>query len=244
MGIALVVFDMAGTTVADAGQVPAAFTAALRRHGIDLAGDVLRGVRGASKRDAIARLVAMHAPAQSSDLAARTATIYADFCRELGQRFAADLQPVPGAAGVFQWLRSQAVKVALTTGFDRATTDLILRTLVWTNATVDAVVCGEDVPQGRPAPYLIFRAMEATGVASVHRVAVLGDTILDLQAGWNAGVSANIGVLSGAHSRDQLEQAPHTALISSVAALPDIWDAIERRAAAGQRAAANKGVPA
>ncbi len=38
--------------------------------------------------------------------------------------------------------------------------------------------------------------MEATGVLSVHRVMNVGDTVLDLQAGGNAGVAQRIGVLS------------------------------------------------
>ena len=62
--------------------------------------------------------------------------------------------------------------------------------------------------RGRPAPYLILRAMEATGASSVHKVASVGDTTLDLQAGYNAGVRWNVGVLSGAHDRQSLETSP------------------------------------
>ena len=67
--------------------------------------------------------------------------------------------------------------------------------------------------------------MEAAGAASVHRVANVGDTTLDLRAGRNAGVRWNIGVLSGAHDRRTLEGAPHTHLIPSVADLTRIWAA-------------------
>ena len=88
---------------------------------------------------------------------------------------------------------------------------------------VDAVVCGDDVRQGRPAPYLIFRAMEAAGATDVRHVMNVGDTELDLRAGWNAGVGWNVGVLSGAHPRERLQKAPHTHLIASVAALPELW---------------------
>jgi phosphoglycolate phosphatase-like HAD superfamily hydrolase len=70
---------------------------------------------------------------------------------------------------------------------------------------------------------MIFHAMESLSVTDVRRVAVVGDTVLDLQAGWNAGVRWNIGVWSGAHSRQQLEQAPRTHLLPGVGALPEIW---------------------
>lgn len=61
--------------------------------------------------------------------------------------------------------------------------------------------------------------MEATGVSDVRQVMTVGDTVLDLQAGYNAGVGLNVGVLSGAHQRAQLEQQPHSHLIASVAEL-------------------------
>ena len=46
--------------------------------------------------------------------------------------------------------------------------------------------------------------------------------VLDLQAGHNAGVALNIGVLSGAHGRDQMQPLPHSYLLNSVAELPEL----------------------
>jgi phosphoglycolate phosphatase-like HAD superfamily hydrolase len=65
--------------------------------------------------------------------------------------------------------------------------------------------------------------MEGPGVISVYRVANIGDTRLDLQAGRNAGVGWNIGVLSGAHRQEQLVQIQPTHLLTSVAAVPTLW---------------------
>jgi phosphoglycolate phosphatase-like HAD superfamily hydrolase len=67
--------------------------------------------------------------------------------------------------------------------------------------------------------------METAGASSVHRVANVGDTILDLLAGYNAGVRWNIGVLSGAHDRQLLESVPHTHLLPSVADAARLWAA-------------------
>jgi phosphonatase-like hydrolase len=97
-------------------------------------------------------------------------------------------------------------------------TELLLSALNWEKGIVD-VVCGEDVRQGRPAPYLIFHAMEATGTTSVQEVANVGDTVRDLEAGYNAGVWLNVGVLSGAHDRGRMERAPHTHLLQSITEL-------------------------
>jgi len=222
--IALVIFDLAGTTIVDDGQVPEAFTTVLRAQGIELSAEALRSVRGASKREAIRHFLARQGTGSEAELAARSEQVFAEFRRCLAQVYARrGIQAMPGAAQTFAWLRARGVQVALNTGFDRATTGLLLHAVGWESATVDAVVCGDDVPQGRPAPYLIFHAMQACRVLDVRRVANVGDTLLDLQAGWNAAAGWNIGVLSGAHTRQQLETGPYTHLLTSVAELPALW---------------------
>jgi phosphonatase-like hydrolase len=106
----------------------------------------------------------------------------------------------------------------LNTGFDRGITTLLVSALGW-HDRVDAVICGDDVRRGRPAPDLILGAMERTGVDDPRQVLNAGDTTLDLHAGHAAGVALNVGVLSGAHDRSLLESAPHTHLIKSLADL-------------------------
>jgi phosphonatase-like hydrolase len=221
--VELVVMDMAGTTVHDGGEVPAAFRLALAAHGIRLSDAELAEVRGASKREAIARLLARHRPdAPPSDADANA--VYAAFRDALAERYRTGARAVDGAEDAIRRLRERGVRVALNTGFDRPITRLLLDALGWAEGVVDAVVCCDDVPRGRPAPYLIFRAMEAVGATSVHRVMNVGDTELDLRAGANAGVGWNVGVTSGAHLHERLERAPHTHLVESVAALPGLWN--------------------
>ncbi|MCE5243149.1 MAG: phosphonatase-like hydrolase [Desulfobacteraceae bacterium] len=222
----LVVFDMAGTTFEDSGQVPGAFTAVLHAHGIDVTADELTAVRGASKREAICRFVERRFPGSEVEVGTLAGQIFDDFRAHLAESYAqGGVRVLPGVERTFEWLHARGVKVALTTGFDRFITETVLGIAGWKPPLFDAVVCGDDVSRGRPAPYLIFHAMEATGTVSVRRVACVGDTALDLEAGCNAGVLWNIGVLSGAHGRDRLERAPHTHIVEGVAALPALWEA-------------------
>jgi phosphonatase-like hydrolase len=214
----LVVSDMAGTTVEDRGEVPAAFMAALGEHGIEVTAEQVNAVRGASKRQAIFQLTP-----QGTGREARAERAYATFKDQLAQRFQAGVTAVPGAANTLAWLKERGVRVALNTGFDRDIAELLLAALGWGAGLTDALVCGDDVSQGRPAPQLIFQCMQATGTLSVHEVAAVGDTTLDLQAGYNAGARWNIGVQSGAHSLEQLQAQPHTHLLPSVAHLPLLW---------------------
>src|SRR5205085_1989531 len=122
--------------------------------------------------------------------------------------FTREAEPVPGAMEAFAWLKAHDIRLALNTGFDRDITEILLDALGW-RSLADTVICGDDVPQGRPAPYMIFRAMEATSTIDVRHVLNIGDTVSDLQAAHNAGVAVSVGVLSGAHTREQLEREPH-----------------------------------
>lgn len=217
-GIELVCFDMAGTTVVDDGQVPQAFTTALAEHGIAIGEEDIRNVRGASKRQAILDL--LPAGPGREDRAARA---LATFREHLACLYRGTVREIPGASATFGWLRSRGVRVALDTGFDRETAQMLLDALRWREGTVDAVVCGDDVARGRPAPDMIFRCMELTGVADAESVANVGDTVLDLQAGHAAKVAWNVGVLTGAHDRALMSTQPHTHLLGSVAELPKLF---------------------
>jgi len=210
---ALVIFDMAGTTVEDRGQVPSAFAATLAANGVTLSPDEITRVRGASKRQAIRNLL----PPAEADQADR---VYGEFRRTLADVYTrGGVRAIPGAAEVIRDLKAQKIKVALTTGFDRDIATLLLTSIGWTRHTIDVLVCGDDVSNGRPAPDMILLAMELTAVDDPATVANVGDTALDLQSGARAGVKWNVGVLSGAHGRETLERAPHTDIIGSVAEL-------------------------
>lgn len=216
--IRLVVSDIAGTTVHDGGEVAQAFSAALADHGVDVSGEQINAVRGASKREAIATLAA---PQYGAD-AARVNAVYASFKSHLQRVFTNAARPVDGAPQTLAWLRGRGIKIALNTGFDRDITDILLGALGWRDVA-DAVICGDDVKVGRPAPYMIFHAMEQTEITDIRQVLNVGDTASDLQAARNAGVAVSVGVLSGAHRREQLEREPHTVLIGSIADLPQLW---------------------
>ena len=209
---------MAGTTIKDSGEVARAFTAALADHGVEASADAINAVRGASKREAIATLVA---PKYGTD-AKRVEAVYSSFKSHLQRVFTREAEPIAGAMETFNWLRNNGIKLVLNTGFDRDITEILIDALHWRDVA-HFVICGDDVPQGRPAPYMIFRAMERTGTLDVRQVLNVGDTVSDLQAARNAGVAVSVGVLSGAHRREQLVREAPTVLLDSVAELPRLW---------------------
>jgi phosphonatase-like hydrolase len=137
-----------------------------------------------------------------------------------------ELEPaafIPGALETFGWLRRKGVALALNTGFDRSVAAVIIGSLPWRGVSVDTVVCSDDVSRGRPSPSMILHAMAQTGISDAAQVMTIGDTVKDLEAGNNAGVGVNIGVLSGAHDRKRLQQVAHTQLLPSIADIPSWW---------------------
>lgn len=218
--IKLVIFDIAGTIIADHGEVVRAFSGALKEHRVPFTDAELAEWKGASKREVIRRFVNRESnPGLRQE--ERVERIYAAFRAILETHYRdGGVEPIPGASETFAWLSARGIQIATTTGFHREVTELILDRTGWQDRFV-ANLTSSDVRMGRPAPYMIFRAMEAAGVTSVREVINVGDTPLDLQAAANAAVRAGIGVLSGLHGKKRLEREPHAALLPSVAELPE-----------------------
>jgi phosphoglycolate phosphatase-like HAD superfamily hydrolase len=69
---------------------------------------------------------------------------------------------------------------------------------------------------------MIWRLMTQLGVTDPKRVAKVGDTRADLGEGAAAGCGLNVGVTTGAYTREQLSKYPHTHLVGSVADVPGL----------------------
>jgi phosphonatase-like hydrolase len=217
--IKLIVFDIAGTIIEDHGEVVSAFACALQKNGIPFTPEDLKRWKGASKREVIRHFVEALGP--NSKLAETVETTYQCFRSELESLYGRRIDPIESAAATFDWCRDRGILMATTTGFYREVSELILDKMGW-RSLFAANISSSDVRQGRPAPYMIFRAMEASGVLDVRQVINVGDTPLDLQSGRNASVRGVIGVLTGAHDRASLEREPHTRIVDSVAELPEL----------------------
>ncbi len=221
--IQLVAFDMAGTTIDDHGSVYRALSRAVEETGATFADADLQQWMGTDKVQAITALMEL------GGVAPEPATVAAAFDRFrviLAESYR-DEPPVAidGVIEALRTLRSRGVRVALTTGFSDDVAAPLLEALGWrVGELLDAVVTTSDVPEGRPAPYLIHRAMERTGVIDVRRVLAAGDTIVDVRAARNAGAIA-VGVLTGKLSREQLEAEDHDHVLNSVAEVPDLPEA-------------------
>jgi len=213
----LIVLDVGGTIIEDRGDVPEALRSAFANHGMTVTPAEIAELRGASKRQVVRTFVERRTKSEAERKKLAEA-IYKDFNTQVKKAYST-AKPIAGAEETFVKMRASGYLLATGTGFDREICDSIFNRLGWGKYFVSTVT-SDDVVEGRPAPYMIFHAMEAARVSSVAEVAVVGDTPLDLQAGNNAGVHGVIGVLSGASTAERLKTEPSTAILSSVADLP------------------------
>jgi len=200
--IQLVVFDIAGTTVRDRGNVADAFISAFRDYGFDMPAAEVKKVMGFRKMDAIRILLGENAGE------ILIANIHDRFIRKMIAFYQEDqeLAPLPHAEEVFSLLRDQGLKVALNTGFTRAITNTILHRLHWDNGKgPDRVICSDEVPEGRPSPDMIETLVRELGIDSPAHVLKVGDTEVDVEEGRNAGCGIVVSVTTGAYTREQLE---------------------------------------
>jgi phosphonatase-like hydrolase len=222
--IKLVVFDIAGTTIEDHGEVLSSFRIALKMNGISAPENELREWKGASKREVIRHFVERQTGPHALAANQTIDKVYGDFRKMLEGHYQNNgVMPIRGVKTTFDWLLDHDIHIATTTGFYREVNDLILKKAGW-EKIFRASVCSDDVVLGRPAPFMIFHAMEAAQVTDVSQVMNVGDTPLDLQAGVNAGVRGVLGVLTGTHTEERLKLERHTHILSSVAEIPALLE--------------------
>jgi phosphonatase-like hydrolase len=219
--ITLACLDMAGTTVEDGGAVESSFVEAMVQSGVDESGtemrvalDLVRESMGQSKIAVFRRLFA------GDEMRASRANdaFEAAYSRAVDR---GGVRPMPGTTQAFSELREMRIGLCLTTGFAPPTRDRILDALGW-RSLVDLVLSPADAGRGRPWPDMILTAVLRLEIDAVDHVAVAGDTVSDLLAGSRAGAGIVAGVLTGAHGRADLEAAPHTHILDSIADLPAV----------------------
>jgi phosphonatase-like hydrolase len=204
--IKMVVFDMAGTTVNEDNIVYKTVQKAINDAGFNLTLDqVLAEGAGKEKLEAIKSILKKYANNTDSDLTDR---IYHNFTALLEEAYrSAELLPQPNATELFAILKSRGILSVLNTGYQRPVAQSIINKLNWKAGTeYDELVTATDVSGGRPEPDMILFAAAKHGIHTSEIIKV-GDSIIDIEEGKNAGCALSIGITTGAHTRAQLQSA-------------------------------------
>ncbi|GAB3219526.1 HAD family hydrolase [Spirosoma arcticum] len=232
--IELVVFDMAGTTVTDHHEVERCFAEAAAQTGLFVTAERILAMQGLAKRYVFETLWKEQLGDMHSDVQTQVDSSYAAFKGILENHYRTNgATPTEGCLETFAYLRERGISIALTTGFYRVVTDIILDKLGWLDglngqrvggpdSIIQASIASDEVERGRPYPHLIERAMRLLNVSNPKAVINIGDTPSDLLSGRAAGVALNLGVTNGTHTADQLDAYPHDYLLGSLAELPNV----------------------
>ncbi len=258
--IRLVVFDWAGTTVDFGCFAPVApFIEAFARHGVTVTLPQARSPMGLHKKDHIRRLLEIPNIAEQWEKSQGRGWTEADVEMLFTKHFVPlqmsaihkHAELIPGLLECVQQLRQRGIKIATTTGYFTEAAQTVYQAAWDQGLRPDANLCAEDVPQGRPAPWMIFRHMETLGIYPPAVVLKVGDTVPDIEEGlnagtWSAGVthsSSNLGLtyeefsglsLSERQSRTETVRqsllAAHAHdVVDSVADVPVLVDKINQR---------------
>jgi phosphonatase-like hydrolase len=105
----------------------------------------------------------------------------------------------------------------LNTGYTRETAQSLVDKLGWEKGKeFDLMVTATDVDKSRPSPDMIFFAMKQFDITDASTVVKVGDSIIDVEEGRNAGCGLNIGVTTGAHTYEQLQSANPEHIINNL----------------------------
>ena len=190
-----IILDWAGTAVDFGSCAPVhAFVSAFKALGIEITGADARGPMGRHKRDHLAAIFALphvalqwqqrhgHPPTERD-----IDTVFAAFVPAQMAVLADFATPIPGVVETVAGLRAAGVGIGSTTGYTAAMLDVVAKSAAKQGYAPDAAFAADQVPAGRPAPWMIFENLQALGVWPPAAVVKIGDTIADIEEGRNAG---------------------------------------------------------
>src|SRR5262249_29979104 len=177
-------FDWAGTTIDHGSRAPVeVFIEVFRRAGVEVSAAEARGPMGRAKREHISALLAL--PRIESAWVSRYGRapteedvdrLYEEFLPVQEQVVARHCDVIAGGPEVVAGLRSRGIKVGTTTGYTRALMDVVAPLARAGGFDPEVIICADDVPRGRPAPWMVFRAAERLGGYPMSDGATVGET--------------------------------------------------------------------
>ncbi|NEW08107.1 phosphonoacetaldehyde hydrolase [Paenibacillus sp. SYP-B3998] len=202
--IQAVVFDWAGTMVDYGCFAPLnVFMEVFRKREIAITIEEARAPMGLLKRDHIREILRMERVAglwqarygelpQEADVDA----LYADFEPMMLAVVHQYAEPIPGALALVQRLREQGIRIGSTTGYTAEMMAIVTMEAKKRGYSPDHLVTPNDVPAGRPYPWMMYKNATALNVYPMSKMVKVGDTVSDVQEGVHAG-AWTVGVVKG-----------------------------------------------
>jgi phosphonoacetaldehyde hydrolase len=191
-----IVLDWAGTTVDFGCFAPTmVFVEGFRAAGVSISVEEARQPMGLYKRDHIAAVLRMpRVSAEWQAVHGRTPSetdidaIFAEFVPRQLAVLADYSALIPGVAHTIAALRADGLKIGSSTGYTRAMMDIVVPIAARQGYQPDAVICPDDVPAGRPAPFMCYANALHLAAAPLWHCVKVGDTPADMAEGRQAGM--------------------------------------------------------
>jgi phosphonoacetaldehyde hydrolase len=193
--IRAILFDWAGTTVDHGSRAPVeVFLEVFRRAGVEISAAEARGPMGRAKRDHFDALLALPRVGEAWRAKhgrppgpADVDRLYADFLPLQEAVLERHGDVIAGVPELVSECIKRGIKIGATTGYTRALMAVAAPLARAGGYEPDIIICADDVPAGRPAPWMVFRAAERLDVYPMSEVVVVDDTPVGIEAGRNAG---------------------------------------------------------
>jgi phosphonoacetaldehyde hydrolase len=264
-GVRAVIFDVSGTVLDYGSRGPVlAFVELFARHGVAVSEKEARRPMGAHKKDHLwamltdpvicARWTQAQGEQPTRELLER---LYPEFPGVMRDALKNHCDVIPGVPGVAQELRRRGIRIANTTGFDADMMKGLIAQAEAGGYSPDLWVTPDLVGEGRPFPWMAFYAARQLGVYPMSTFVKVGDTLIDVAEGHNAGMWTVSVVRTGnevglsepelqslpapqrdsliTKARSRLESAHPHYVIDAAADLMPVIDEISQRIKRGER---------
>lgn len=202
--IEAVIFDWAGTTVDYGCMAPMhAMQAAFSEENIAVSLAEIRQPMGLLKRDHIKAVLNMENVqahftqhyGRKPDLA-DIEKIYTHFEKNIMASLHQYTKLIDGVLNVQYALRNQNIKIGSTTGYTQEMIHVVAKSAKQQGYAPDFMISADQVKHGRPYPYMLYHNVMALEVQNMRGVIKVGDTVVDILEGLNAGCWS-VGVVKG-----------------------------------------------
>ena len=204
--IQMIVFDWAGTTVDYGSSAPSeVFARVFSQAGIHLTREEINGPMGMEKKAHIRALLSTLSG--TKQWAERYGAAWTEEdVQKLYQTFEATLHdvvaeysvPIDGVVETVRNLREKGLKIGSTTGYTSQMMEQVLPRAAELGYEADCVVTPDVTGASRPTPFMLFECMRRLNVYPPAAVVKVGDTVVDIQEGKNAG-AWSVGILTGSN---------------------------------------------
>lgn len=203
-GVKAVVFDWAGTITDYGCFAPLhVLIEVFKKRQIDITVEEARAPMGMLKNDHIRALCHMERiqalweekygklPDEKDAV-----SLYNEFEPMLLEALPKHSELIPGVLEVVNKLREKGIKIGSTTGYSSKMMVIVAQEAEKRGYKPDCIATPDEVPQGRPYPWMCYQNAIKLGVYPTETMVKVGDTVVDVYEGINAGMWS-VGVIRG-----------------------------------------------